>query len=430
MNQVPDAQLDGHYRQFDRDHARLRSELIASLPAATDGEGGGDEDEATTPAQGRLRRPVLGLAAVLVAGVGAAGLLLWLSPGSAVASEVFADVLDRVRRAASVSYTSVLTLPGRSEQTARITFAEPQRQRKTIQGGGVQISDFGRGKILYVAPGCCRWALSVAYDPAPHAALQGDALDRLKRLTADAGEFVGTRRLGRRVTNVFEIGGENQEMTVWADAETDLPVRVKVVATTHATADSPAASATLVLSDFVWNQPVDDSLFDSIVPQGYRRYHFDLMDAAAPVVERDLVDSLRILADLAGGVFPPSLQSTDVKPLLKPLDGSGAAVIDLETGLNIVAGAVGHAHGADEPAMLQVLRRRRKRLQVARGIAFVNQLTAGARPWRYVGAGVRQGEEHLVFWYQMQDGRTYRAVYGDGSTGDVSPGRLGRPVAP
>jgi len=266
---------------------------------------------------------------------------------------------------------------------------------------------------LSVAPPCCKWALLIKYAVPPQERLQRGPLARLTELSADSGELAGQDELDGRQVNVFHVRQERQEMTIWADPRTNLPVRVKMTLTLARQNDVSPTSATLTLSEFVWNEELDESLFELRIPEGYRSYEIQMIDRHKPPAEDDLLAAFRILTDLSNGAFPRSLQAEDLVPILKRLDQSDAAVFDAEAGSDLGAEPAHRCEPEGEPRMLKFLRNGKKRIQVSRGMEFVNQLTAGAMPWRYVGEGVRRGEQRCVFWYKPQGTHMHRVILGD-----------------
>ena len=416
MNAFCDNDLGDYHEQFDRDHDRLRSELMAALPECPSWRrpAAGASQEASFGQRIRTVGRMPRAAAVLAVGVGIIGTLLWLSTTPVGAGEAFGRVLQQIRKSRTVSYKSTVELAGYPPRTSQVLFMEPGRARKTGPSGGFEVSDGRRGMRLSVAPPCCKWALLIKYAVPPQERLQRGPLSRLTELSADSGELAGQDELDGRRVNVFHVRQEHQEMTIWADPRTNLPVRVKMALTLARQNDVSPASATLTLSEFAWNEELDESLFELRIPEGYRSYEIQMIDRHKPPAEDDLLAAFGILTDLSDGVFPRSLQAEDLMPILKRLDHSeGPAVVDAEGGGDLGAGPIHRCEPEGEPRMLKFLRDGKKRIQVSRGMEFVNQLTARAIPWRYVGEGVRRGEQRRVFWYRPQGTHMYRVILGD-----------------
>ncbi len=426
MNRPTDEELRRVHELFDREHERLRAELMDSL---ADGSAESTSSSGRFPGESLGRRlwgsrAVHKLALSVAAGIAIVALVWWMGFGSssALASEVFANVLEQIRKAHSVTYKSTLELAGRPAQTSQVLFMEPGHERKIIAGKLLQISDYQNGRTLAI-DSCCGWSLLVEYTVTAQEKLQASELDRLRRLGKDSGRFVGKEELDGRLVNVFEAQDRNDKLTIWCDRQTDLPVRVKIV-TGEQKQGTSAGKATVTLSDFVWNEELDESLFELKAPEGFKQYQIRLLDDSLPLVEKDLIEAFRILTDLSGGAFPASLQAKDLGPILKKLKRPAATVVHTGTGKDLVIGPTFQkTDQKGEPAMLQYLRANQKQMQVSRGTRFVNQLTAQSRPWRYVGNGVQRGQKKRVFWYKPEGTETFRVIYGHLSARDVAPAK-------
>ena len=425
MNRPTGEELRRVHEVFGREHERLRAELMDSLAAAS---------AESTSSSGRFSGESLGLRladfravhklAAVAAGIAIVAMVWWMGLGldSAMASETFANVLEQIRNAHSVSYKSTLELAGHPAQTSQVLFMEPGHERKIIAGKLLQISDYQNGRTLAI-DSCCGWSLLIEYTVTAQEKLRAVELERLRRLGKDSGRFVGKEELDGRMVNVFEAEDRNDTLTIWCDRETDLPIRVKIV-TGEQEQGTSAGKATVTLSDFVWNEELEESLFELKAPEGFKQYQIRLLDDSEPLMEKDLIEAFRILSDLSAGVFPASLRDEDLGPILKKLEQPGATVVHMGTGKDLVAGPTFHKTDQDgEPAILQWFRAKQKRTQVSRGTRFINELTAQSRPWRYVGNGIQRGQKKAVFRYKPEGVESFRVIYGDLSVRDVAPAK-------
>ena len=361
---------------------------------------------------------------MLVVAAGIVGLALWMSiaPTSVRADDLFASVLEQISKAHSVTYKSTLEFAGGPAQTSQVLFMAPGHERKITAEKLLQISDYQSGRVLAIDP-CCGWSLLIEYTLTVREKLLGSELDRLRRMGKDSGRFVGKEELDGRKVNVFEAEDRNDKLTIWCDKETDLPVRVKIV-TGEQEQGASAGKATVTLSDFVWNEELDESLFELKTPEGFKQYQIRLLDNSLPLVEKDLIEAFRILADLSDGVFPASLRSQDLRPILKKIKQPAATVVHMGTGKDLVAGPTFQKTDQEStPGLLQYLQANQKRLQISRGVKFVNQLTERKEHWRYVGKGVGFGEEKPVFGYRPAGAKMYRVIFGDLSVRELPPAK-------
>ncbi|UCD28454.1 MAG: hypothetical protein JSV03_15440 [Planctomycetota bacterium] len=181
------------------------------------------------------------------------------------------------------------------------------------------------------------------------------------------------------------------KMNFWADAQTLLPIRIEMLV------KMVGAEGTIVMSDFEFNIDLDESLFSLEVPDGYTR-HEAQMDMTN-FTEQDLIEGLRVWAEMMGDVFPHNLDTTDARNLelwKKKL---------IETKMS-------------EPEQIKRV------MKVARSWLFIRTLKAES-DWHYAGNGVRLGEANkAIFWYRPVGSETYRIIYGDLSIKDVAADEL------
>jgi hypothetical protein len=186
------------------------------------------------------------------------------------------------------------------------------------------------------------------------------------------------------------IGFATDELTVWADAETALPVRIEV--------ESIPLSA--VFTNFQFNVPVEqlEPLVSMDVPDGYtlveREPGFDMGTST----EKDLVESLRIWAELIlDGNFPEAIGMEEIMKLTPQIEAKLT-----ESGIPAEEGI-------------------QKGMTLAKGMLF----EMGLKDKHYAGNGVKLGEaDKAIFWYQPEGSETWRVVYGDLSVKDVAPENL------
>ena len=416
--------MDRYGERLDRDHDQLRAELMSSLP---------DSPDEVLPPKTRLRGRLLGdgtrlarrwlkLAAMLAIVTTSLGVLVWMQSGRATAGVAFAEVLRQAREACTVRYKSTLRLGDAAPRTSEIVSKEPGYERKTMPDGQLQIIDPAHGKTIYVEPQV-GWTLTVEQAPGTKGPFSDNDLQRLKNLPEEAGKLIGEEELDGQPVSVFEVSDKNDRITIWADSRTGLPLKIEVVSEPSGNGDGQDhIEAILTLSDFVWNEPIDDSLFRCPTPEGYEHYHIQLIDTSRPVEEKDLVEALRIFCDLGDGAFPDSLYTKHLGPLQAKLEQPATAKIDTGTGMALVAGLSEPVRAGVAPPLVRFMRANKKRMQIHRGVKFVQQLIADKIPWRYLGKGVRRDEQKPVFEYRPdRSSKTSRIIFGDFSTQTHEP---------
>ena len=179
------------------------------------------------------------------------------------------------------------------------------------------------------------------------------------------------------------------ELTIWADPETALPVRIEQV----------SGQMKVICKNVKFDVPMDESLFSMDVPDGYKlqQVELDLMGST----EEDFVEGLRMRAEVFGeGWFPESVAIEDyikdAPTLEKKMEELGLSD-DEETELG---------------------------MKLNRHLLFI-RFFKGQGEWHYAGNGVKLGDaETAIFWYQPEGSETYRVIYGDLSVKDVSEENL------
>ncbi len=183
------------------------------------------------------------------------------------------------------------------------------------------------------------------------------------------------------------IGFSTDEFTIWADAETALPVRIEV--------QSPLS---LVFKNFQFDVPVEEleSLVSMDVPDGYTEQKNEIDMGTS--TEQDLVECLRIWSELMlNGNFPEAIGMMELMKQLPQIEAKLAeSVTSPEEGT-------------------------RKGMTLGKGMLFI----MGLKDQHYAGNGVKLGDaDKAVFWYQPEGSETYRVIYGDLSVKDVTPENL------
>jgi hypothetical protein len=202
-------------------------------------------------------------------------------------------------------------------------------------------------------------------------------------------EKLGEKEIdGQKVVGFF---ARNRNLTIWADAETGLPVRIE--------GTEPGLS--VVYKNFQFNIPVEElePLVSMEVPDGYnlvesKQSEFDM----GTPTEQDLVECLRFWAeDLMDGNFPEKIGMTELMKLLPQVEAKLAESVASE------------AEGTQ------------KGMSLGKGMLFHMKL----KDRHYAGSGVKVGEaDKAIFWYQPEGSETYRVIYGDLSVKDVTPENL------
>jgi outer membrane lipoprotein-sorting protein len=229
--------------------------------------------------------------------------------------------------------------------------------------------------------------------------IQGDLSDRtqsfvnfLRNIITKMKDNPNIENLGEQTINGrkavgFTGRGQNNEVTIWADAKTALPIRINI----------RVGQMYAILKNFELDAQVDESLLSMNVPPGYtlKEAQLDLGNAT----EKDFIESLRVWAKVLGdGTFPDAIGTENAMKEM-PMLGQKIGAMNLPKEQATQMG-----------------------IDFGKGMLFHQIIDTRGDDWRYVGAGVKLGDaSKAVFWYRPEGSATYRVIYGDLSVKDVAP---------
>ena len=332
-------------------------------------------------------------AAVVVAAVTAA-LVAWQYVGGPTGAVVtFARAVQPVLDANTAVMDVIL---GTDEPDAPIMhdMVKGSRIRRTYSNAPdvVAIIDMETWRCLTLAEAGKRAIYTDIKGPSAAPNFFGELRAGILRMQSDAGgvvENLGARQIDGRETIGFLVRQPSQELTIWADSETGLPLHIE-----YAT-----GSLSITLKNMQFDVSIEESLFSMEVPAGYtvQETQLDLGGAT----EAEFIEGLRILAEFTGnGQFPDSVAVEDFLKLVSALRQKRE-----QLGLS----------GEERTA---------QGVKLQKYVAFMASLqTQGT--WQYRGQGVKLGApETPIFWYQPQGSATYRVIYADLSVRQARPGEL------
>ncbi len=323
-------------------------------------------------------------------------------------------VVDRIETAETVSYKSVFKAGNTPATTIRVTYMAPYfLRRQELPDGKIDIYNYPERKHLTLYPES-KFGKILEYANVVRGANElpadvkkffgGHPWEWFRRKYEKYGEFTGQAEIDGRPADVFFAEYGPQTIKVWTDHETKLPVRAEIDYVQYPrNDDSHPVPLSYVLSEFVWNTPVDESLFSISAPAGYRVEHrrIDVSEAT----EQALVEGLRAFAELYDGRFPDDL-------------GEDAAINITTDFMN--AKASKHLTSDQRIGIYQQF------LKVKTAVEFVQKLNSD-NDWLYAGKDIKHGDtKKAIFWYRPVDSETYRLIYGDLTIEDVSPEDLPR----
>jgi len=382
-----DKELNKAYEAFNRDHDHLRKKLMASLPGRSPAKTMrirkfiGD-----TIMKSRITK--LAAAAVIIIAV-----LIGINQfGGSIdgASVAWADVVQPILTARTVVF-NVITVEGENVPVTRVMNMGTQRVRnEVLLPDGVQviaIVDFGTSRMLTLNPKDKTAALIDLKDmpEKPENVLETmrNIIMELQEDPALSVEPLGKQELDGQIATVFRATGPDVELTVWADPETTLPIRM----------EQKWRQMQVVYTNFEFDVVLDESLFSMEIPEGYSEPQKAALSITG-LTEQDLIETLRIWAVL-DGVFPKDFSTQaymDDVPKIREKASQHSDEQNLENGMKMI-----------------------------RGWVFFRFLKA-ENDWHYVGKDVKLGDgDSPICWYKPTGLETYRVIFGDLTVEDAAP---------
>ncbi|MHC4443371.1 MAG: hypothetical protein ACYTA5_12295 [Planctomycetota bacterium] len=326
----------------------------------------------------------LAAAAVIIVAV-LIGVSRFTGSGSGVA---FADVIKPILNARTAIYNIIVGEEGKAPVIRDMVMGS--RIRRTMEGmEDVSIIDLETMKIL---------TLDEEKKKATYIDMKGlpkglsNPLENLRNLIAKLQnsphvvvEELDNQYLDGREMIVFHGKCPKGEVTIWAEPETALPVRI----------ESLEGQAHIICTDFQFDVAMDDSLFSMEVPEGYtiHQRELDLFGST----EQDFIEGLRVFAEVfLDGEFPEDV-SIEGHMKRAPMLQEKFDQMDLSD---------------DKKLELE--------MKVSRYLLFI-RFFKGKGKWHYAGKGVKLGDaETAIFWYRPKKSETWRVIYGDLSVKDVA----------
>jgi len=212
----------------------------------------------------------------------------------------------------------------------------------------------------------------------------------IRQLQEGQVEELGEQMIDGQKAVGFVGKGQNEEVTIWADPQTAVPIRIEV---------HNGQELAFAMKDFEFDVDVDESLVSMYVPDGYilKDTEMDFGNAT----EEDFVESLRVWVEvIRDGSFPEAIGTVNAMEQMPVL---------IEN--------IGKMNIPEEEAT-------QMGLAFGKGMLF-HQILESQGQWNYSGAGVKLGDADTpVFWYQPEGSPTYRVIYGDLHVEDVTTENL------
>ena len=311
--------------------------------------------------------------------------------------KAYAAVIDQIRKARTVSYTLIQKIKDMPDQKIKMIYKEPGMMRQEWDQGIVSIVDITQKKGITITPPQKQF-IDMDFSSMPAQATQVNLVEQLKKLPSQTDKIIPAQNMDQYVVQGFQVTENSLNKTVWVDVETGNLFRIEGEF-------QNAPGVNFVMSDFKFDEDLEDSLFDLTPPQGYSRVA--MKANTHDINEEDLIFVLRFWADHTEDTsFPPSLDLAKFAKSSMELNKNGKFHKDEnKEGLS------------NDKLMEKTLQDSQK---MTKGLMFVMQMKPDS-DWHYAGDTVKMGEkEKPVFWWKPTGKQDYRMIYGDLSIKDVS----------
>jgi outer membrane lipoprotein-sorting protein len=341
-----------------------------------------------------LRYATPAMALILIGFIG----YLIMAGGSS--SRVYADVVEHLRNARSMTYTMTQRAEGTPipNTTMEYAFKEPHYIRMSMPMEVYAVINMAEKKGLTVLTPQKRY-IEMDFSDAPSAEFQvSNVVYEMRSLPERADEVLGEQEIDGRNVQGFRVTETGMDKILWVDVETGDLVRIEGEFVN-------APGMYFVVENIRFDIEYDDSFFSLEPPSGFTPLKVEA-DSSLPG-EQDLINMLDIFTSChVDGLFPESLNPAEVTTYMMDLMKSGKfREPDTE--------------GMTEQEKQQFSLEMSGKL--TRGFMFIMPLEP-QNDWHYAGKGVERGAADTpVFWYKPNGSETYRIVYGDLDVRDVAP---------
>ncbi|MHC4478897.1 MAG: LolA family protein [Planctomycetota bacterium] len=252
-------------------------EMLTSRAGRRPSDGGRPDRIWRTIMKSRIRK--VAVAVIILAAVVA--LINQFGGSGRATSVVWADIAQNIKSAKSLSWKT--TSISKTEQAGVIygRLLEPGRMRFELPDGSVWIFDYQQRKVLILDPAKRTFSIE--------STTQGyrdtyNTFRKFQDIPGFSASQIGQRQIDGKQAVGFRLTKDNtdSEMTVWADVETRLPIRIE-----EAVRNAQGPTRKYITTDIVFDSELDESLFSLDSPEGYeQRKPVGVVERQAELVRR------------------------------------------------------------------------------------------------------------------------------------------------
>jgi len=190
--------------------------------------------------------------------------------GGSIENVAFADVMQNIRNARTLTYQSVITPADQDPQVVKTTVIEPHLMRVELPDGKVWILDHSQGKTLLLDSKNKHAVMSST--PQKTLGLYDTFRDFRNNPDFSVSQ-IGQRTIDGMQAIGFQLTRENDEnnrLIVWANPQTSLPIRIE-----QTVKDENGQVIKSVTTNIIFDAELDQSFFRLDAPEGYTHRFVD-----------------------------------------------------------------------------------------------------------------------------------------------------------
>ncbi len=195
-----------------------------------------------------------------------------------MAGVAWADVLEQISKVRPYACRMTFDFDGdKPDLSYRVLRKNLSVRREERDDGSIFIFDMSQKpvKTLVLYPDKKIAREEVLLDRGP---LKGpDLLRMIAGRQNGMEEDLGLSQINGRTVKGFHSPDKHNEFTVWADVETNLPVRVEL--------RQPSSGRTIIMEDFEFVTEFDESLFDTTAPEDYAVQNIEMPGGGEAIIK-------------------------------------------------------------------------------------------------------------------------------------------------
>jgi prepilin-type processing-associated H-X9-DG protein len=185
-----------------------------------------------------------------------------------LASRTFAATVENVNKAKTISWTATYIAEGKEIANMKTMVKEPYFMRIEVSDERIMIFNMQQRRVLVLntkIKGAFAFTTSTITEPFN----TYDTFKNFRQIDKFDVKHIGTEIISNRKAEIFELTDKNnsQRTKIWVDPQTELPFRME--SNIKDTEEKPIGG-TITISDIVFDEEMDISLFSLDIPEGYK----------------------------------------------------------------------------------------------------------------------------------------------------------------